>query len=46
MRAAGGIRIEAEMADQARRLAAGRGFGVDHAIVQSVFQRHARLSAE
>ena len=40
------IRIEADLADQAMRLARGRGFGVDHAVVQSVFQRHARLAGE
>ena len=40
------IRIEAEMADQAVRLAESRGFAVERGVVQSVFHRHARLSGE
>ena len=40
------IRIEAEMADQALRLANGRGFAIERGVVQSVFHRHSRLSGE
>ncbi|MCZ4348012.1 Ti-type conjugative transfer relaxase TraA [Devosia neptuniae] len=40
------IRIEAEMAEQALRLTEGKSFAVEREVVQSVFHRHARLSAE
>ncbi|MHA6732330.1 Ti-type conjugative transfer relaxase TraA [Devosia sp. A369] len=40
------IRIEAEMAVSAIRMAESRGFGVERQIVRSIFERHVRLSDE
>jgi len=40
------IRIEADMAEQAMRLAEGRSFAVERAAIHSVFELHARLSVE
>lgn len=40
------IRIEAEMANRAQQLAEDGGFAVERPVLKTVFQRHARLSAE